>query len=41
MPAETGHKHHVRIRVDQKPGESPNPTTGEALYTLGRCPNGS
>src|SRR5260370_41210154 len=30
------HKHHVRIHIDQKPYESPNPTTGEALYKLGR-----
>jgi hypothetical protein len=29
------HKHEVRIHVDQKPYESPNPTTGEALYKLG------
>jgi hypothetical protein len=25
----------VRIHIDQKPYESPNPTTGEALYRLG------
>ena len=29
------HKHEVRIHIDQKPYESPNPTTGEALYKLG------
>jgi hypothetical protein len=29
------HKHQVRIHIDQKPHESPNPTTGEALYKLG------
>jgi hypothetical protein len=29
------HKHQVRIHIDQKPYESPNPTTGEALYKLG------
>jgi hypothetical protein len=28
-------KHHVRIHIDQQPYESPNPTTGEALYALG------
>jgi hypothetical protein len=28
-------KHEVRIHIDQKPYESPNPTTGEALYKLG------
>jgi hypothetical protein len=30
------HRHHVRIHIDQVPHDSPNPTTGEALYTLGR-----
>jgi hypothetical protein len=29
------HKHQVRIHIDEKPYESPNPTTGEALYKLG------
>lgn len=29
------HKHEVRVHIDQKPYESPNPTTGEALYKLG------
>jgi len=28
-------KHQARIHIDQKPYESPNPTTGEALYKLG------
>lgn len=29
-------KHHlVRIFIDNKPKESPNPTTGHALYELG------
>ena len=32
---EAEHKHQVRIHIDQKPHHSPNPTTGEALYTLG------
>jgi hypothetical protein len=32
------HKHEVRIHIDQKPYESSNPTTGEALYILGRVP---
>lgn len=27
-------KHHVRIHIDQQPHESPNPTTGDALYKL-------
>jgi hypothetical protein len=34
------HKHHVRIHIDQKPYESPNPTTGEALYKLGHVQPG-
>lgn len=25
---------HVRVHIDEKPYESPNPTTGEALYKL-------
>ncbi len=28
----------VRIHIDRKPYESPNPTTGEALYALGDIP---
>ena len=35
MCADTEHKHRLRIHIDQKPYESPNPTTGEALYILG------
>ena len=34
------HKHEVRIHIDQKPYESPNPTTGEALYKLGHVQPG-
>ena len=34
------HMHHVRIHIDQKPYESPNPTTGEALYRLGHVQPG-
>lgn len=34
------HRHHVRIHIDQKPHESPNPTTGEALYKLGEVQPG-
>jgi Multiubiquitin len=34
------HKHHVRIHIDQKPHETPNPTTGEALYKLGHVQPG-
>lgn len=34
------HKHNVRIHIDQKPYESPNPTTGEALYKLGHVQSG-
>src|SRR5271166_2764374 len=33
-------KHPVRIHIDQNPYESPNPTTGEALYILGEVPVG-
>jgi hypothetical protein len=29
-------KHEMRIHIDQKPYESPNPTTGKALYVLGK-----
>ena len=28
-------KHEIRIHIDQKQYESPNPTTGAALYALG------
>jgi len=34
------HKHPVRIHIDEKPYESPNPTTGEALYKLGHVQPG-
>ena len=33
-------KHKLRIHIDEKPYESPNPTTGEALYTLGQVAAG-
>jgi hypothetical protein len=33
-------KHEVRIHIDQKHYESPNPTTGEALYKLGHVQPG-
>lgn len=33
-------KHQVRIHIDQKPYESPNPTTAAALYALGDIPSG-
>jgi len=29
------HKQRVRIHIDEKPYESPNPSTGEALHKLG------
>jgi hypothetical protein len=35
-----GHDVSVRIHIDQKPYDSPNPTTGGALYVLGRVPPG-
>ena len=34
------HKHEVRIHIDQNPHESPNPSTGEALYKLGHVQPG-
>lgn len=34
------HKHQVRIHIDEKPHESPNPTKGEALYALAHVPAG-
>ena len=32
--------HAVRIHIDRHPYESPNPTTGAALYLLGKIPEG-
>jgi hypothetical protein len=32
--------HETRVHIDQHAFESPNPTTGEALYVLGRVPPG-
>lgn len=29
-------KHEIRIHIDRKPYEAPNPTTGAALYVLGK-----
>ena len=40
MPEEIERKHGVRIHLDQKPYDSPNPTTGEALYVLGNVTAG-
>jgi len=37
---EAGTRHKVRIHIDQKPYESPNPTTGGALCVLGNVPAG-
>jgi hypothetical protein len=34
------HKHEVRIHIDEKPYESPNQTTGAALYVLGNVKPG-
>jgi hypothetical protein len=34
------HHHEVRIHIDRHPHESPNPTTGAALYALGKVPEG-
>jgi len=33
-------RHYMRIHIDQKPYESPHPTTGEALYILGHVQAG-
>jgi hypothetical protein len=33
-------KHEVRIHIDEKRHESPNPTTGQALYKLGNVAPG-
>ena len=35
---ETEAERHVRIHIDRRPHDSPNPTTGEALYRLGHVP---
>ena len=35
-----GHDISVRIHIDQKPYESPNPTTGECSIQLGDVPPG-
>ncbi len=32
------HRHEVRIHINGEAYRSPNPTTGEALYTLGNIP---
>jgi len=32
-------EHEVRIHIDRKPYQSPNPTTGAALYDLGHIPS--
>ena len=32
-------KHEVRVHINRKPYESPNPTTGAALYKLGEIGN--
>ena len=37
---EAAGRHEVRIHIDQMRYESPNPTTGEALYKLGRAAPG-
>lgn len=34
--SEAKKEHEVRIHIDRKPYESPNPTTGAALYLLGK-----
>jgi len=38
--SEHEHKHEVKIFIDQHTYHSPNPTTGAALYTLGKVEPG-
>lgn len=38
MNAADTSKHSVRIHIDRQAHESPNPTTGDALYALGAVP---
>jgi hypothetical protein len=38
--SEHEHTHEVRIHIDEHKYESPNPTTGAALYTLGNVAAG-
>jgi len=33
-------EHEIRVHIDRHPYESPNPTTGAALYSLGKVPAG-
>lgn len=33
---EAEHRKEVRIHIDRRPHESPNPTTGDSLYALGK-----
>ena len=42
MSAEAAHEHprQVRVHIDQRPYHSPTPTTGAALYILGRVEPG-
>lgn len=40
MQNEVHVKTEVHISIDRKEFTSPNPTTGEALYTLGHVPQG-
>lgn len=40
MPTETEHSNEARIHIDQEPRHSPNPTTGAALYLLGKVQPG-
>lgn len=37
---DTERKNEIRIHIDQHPYESPNPTTGAALYILGKVSAG-
>lgn len=39
--AESQEHHNIRIHIDQRQHESPNPTTGKALYKLGNVQPGN
>ena len=40
IPLQREHNGGVRIHIDQNPYDSPDPTTGEALYALGQVAEG-
>lgn len=38
--SERTHEHSVRIHIDERPYQSPDPTVGDALYELGHLKSG-